>query len=217
MTDKAIVVAPQAPLPTLYENAKVAILECDSIDEVADWADRMLAMGVYARQSKDDTLRKAADRIQARAVRRVGELLQEIPRETAGQKVGKGGEPPPKSPRKEAAQAAGLSPDQAKQAIRVANVPEDEFEADVESDDPPTVTELAERGKKPAPRQPDGELDRAVARKAIAAIAKFHKMCGETDPAAVARGITTAERKALLDQAGAIAVWARWLTRELEK
>ncbi len=35
-------------------------------------------------------------------------------------------------------------------AIRVANVPEPEFEQAIESEHPPTVTELAERGKKPA-------------------------------------------------------------------
>lgn len=37
-------------------------------------------------------------------------------------------------------------------AIRVANIPEHDFERQVESDKPPTVTALAEQGKKPAPR-----------------------------------------------------------------
>ncbi len=35
-------------------------------------------MGSYARQAKDDSLRKMADRIQARAIRRCGELLRQI-------------------------------------------------------------------------------------------------------------------------------------------
>lgn len=214
--------ADAAHLPVLYEGARSAIQKCDQIDEVADWSNKAEALAVYAKQSKDDTLRKCADRIQARATRRVGELLKEIPPQ---ERLGAGRppkeiderRPPSISPRQEAARSAGLSPDQAKQAVRVANVPEEEFEADVESDDPPTVTELAERGKRPPARQPDGEADRAVARRAFAAIVKFNSMCGKTDPAAVARGITTAERKELLDQAGAIAVWARWIVRELEK
>ena len=36
------------------------------------------------------------------------------------------------------------------QAIRVANVPDAEFERQVESDDPPTIDELAKQGTKTA-------------------------------------------------------------------
>jgi hypothetical protein len=42
-------------------------------------------------------------------------------------------------------------------AVRVANVPPDEFETAVESEDPPTVTALADMGKRsrePAPSAP---------------------------------------------------------------
>jgi hypothetical protein len=93
-----------------------------------------------------------ADRIQARAIRRCGQLLREIAPSA-------GGRPPDETPetregalpssRKSAADAAGLSEHRRKTALRVANVPEDEFEEAVEADDPATVTELAERGKKP--------------------------------------------------------------------
>jgi hypothetical protein len=57
-----------------------------------------------------------------------------------------GGTAPPIS-QAEAGRKAGLSPDQIKQAIRVANIPADKFESLVESDNPPTVTQLAEMGK----------------------------------------------------------------------
>jgi hypothetical protein len=46
-------------------------------------------------------------------------------------------------------EAARISPRQGKTALRVARVNGKEFEEAVESDDPPTVTALAERGKKP--------------------------------------------------------------------
>jgi hypothetical protein len=49
--------------------------------------------------------------------------------------------------RSEAAKDANLSSHQRKAALRVANVPKAEFEKAVESPNPPTVTELAERGK----------------------------------------------------------------------
>jgi hypothetical protein len=43
-----------------------------------DWADEAKALDSYARQVNDDSMHKMADRIQGRAVRRAGELLQEI-------------------------------------------------------------------------------------------------------------------------------------------
>jgi hypothetical protein len=57
---------------------KRAIAECSRIDECQTWADKAEAMASYAKQSKDDSLRKMADRIQARAIRRCGELLKQI-------------------------------------------------------------------------------------------------------------------------------------------
>jgi hypothetical protein len=48
----------------------------------------------------------------------------------------------------QAGKAAGLSKHQIKQAVRVANVPRDEFERLVESDSPPSVSTLARIGIK---------------------------------------------------------------------
>ena len=41
-------------------------------------------MASYARQAKDESLRKQADRIQARAIRRCGELLKQIEPDKGG-------------------------------------------------------------------------------------------------------------------------------------
>ena len=95
------------------------------------------------RNAATDTLRKMADRIQARAIDRCGELLKAIePGKPGPRSVGAS---PPIS-RAQAARDAGLSRDQRHTALRVASIPRDEFERLVESDDPPTVTELARRG-----------------------------------------------------------------------
>ena len=64
----------------------------------------------------------------------------------------KGTDTQPFHSRENAASQAGLSQHQAKQAIRVANVPAEEFERQVESANPPAVAKLAEQGKKPAPK-----------------------------------------------------------------
>lgn len=98
-----------------------------------------------------------ADRIQARAIRRCGELLKQVEAGTGKNnqytQVKQVGAVPLHS-RQSAATDAGLSERQRKTALRVANVPEPEFHQAVESEAPPTVTQLAEIGKqsKPKPR-----------------------------------------------------------------
>lgn len=85
------------------------------------------------------TLIKLATRIQARAVRRAGELLKLVePQQGARSDLGS------VTTRSEVADAAGLSEHQRKTALRVASVPAEDFEAQVESDAPPTVTALGE-------------------------------------------------------------------------
>ncbi len=137
-----------ARLPAAYEAAKVALKKCSRMDECKDWADKMAALASYARQSEDKSLMRAAVRISARATQRVGELLDLVDSGT-GAHLKRGGAPPLLKNRKRAAAEAGLSADQAKTALRVANVPKDLFEELVESENPPTVTALAEQGTKP--------------------------------------------------------------------
>jgi hypothetical protein len=125
----------------------VALSECTRIDECQDWADEAEALASYAKQAQDDDLRKMADRIQARAIRRCGELLQQI-RAGQGARDGKReeGTLPPLT-RTRVATDAGLSEHRRKTAIRVSRIPDPEFEEAVEADEPATVTSLAERGR----------------------------------------------------------------------
>ena len=96
--------------------------------------------------SDDDTLRKLADRIQSRAVRCCGDLLKVY--RAPGTRTDKPNTGTVARSQKEAATEAGMSQRQRETAVSVANVPTEQFEAAVESDDPPTVTALAEQGKK---------------------------------------------------------------------
>ncbi len=146
------VTAPQLPalpsiqnakLPATYSAARAALEKCSRIDECQDWADKAEALASYAKQAGDNAMHKMADRIQARAVQKCGELMKAI--EPAKTHHACGDAP---TSRSKAAKDAGLSRDQKVTALRVASVPTDEFEQLVESDKPPTVTELAERGKK---------------------------------------------------------------------
>jgi hypothetical protein len=68
-----------------YQVARKAISKCSKIDESKSWSDKAAALVSYARQARDHTLRIMAGRIQARTVRRCGELLKEV---TAGRALG---------------------------------------------------------------------------------------------------------------------------------
>jgi hypothetical protein len=169
-----------APLSATYEAAKTALAQCSNIDECQDWADKAEAMASYARQAADETLRKLADRIQERAVRRLGELLKQYDGRGNNQH-GDGGVPT----QKEAAEAAGVSERQRKTAVRVANVPDAVFETAVESGAPPTVTQLADIGKQTKPtRQIDPD---ALA--ALSAINKFADFSSKNNPQFVASAV----------------------------
>jgi len=136
-----------AQLPASYENAKTALANCSSMDECKDWADKAKALASYARQSQDESLRKMAIRIQARAIRRAGELLKQImPKQGARTDLELSAGTDTMLNRKQAAEDAGFSHRQRNDALRVATLGEDEFTHQVESDNPPTVTKLAEQG-----------------------------------------------------------------------
>ncbi len=74
----------------------------------------------------------------AEAAQRAGELLKQIEPAKPGPKPEIGMGDHTQFGRQEAGERAGMSPHQAKQAIRVANVPASEFERQVESSNPPT-------------------------------------------------------------------------------
>lgn len=209
-----------ARLPQTYEAAKHALATCSEIDECKDWADKAEALASYAKQADDTSLRKTADRIQARAIRRCGELLTEIKQARGANQNIRGGTPP-KVTRTSVARAAGLSDDQRKQALRVAKVPEQEFEEAVESDDPPTVTELAERGKATVPRPilDLGGRDPAefsASTDAQGDLRRLFERTAKTPPAVVVRGAFAKERDPMCLHAEACLAWLQELVSELE-
>jgi hypothetical protein len=174
-----------ARLPDTYEQAKIALASCERIDECNTWANEAEALASYAKMADDDSLRIMADRIQARAVNRMGELLKE--HDGRGDHRKSGGTPT--SSRREVAEQAGISKDQQVQAVRVANVPRDQFEAAVEGDNPPTVTALAEMGKKVRTVLPE-DFKRAT--HLIGTVKRFAEFCTENNPEEVAPGVLPA-------------------------
>lgn len=141
-----------ASLPQTYQAAQAALAQCSQVDECKNWADKAAALASYARQSEDQELERMAQRIRARAIRRAGELLNQIEPSKGGRpsKTKDGGVP--SFTRSDAARDAGMSERQQKTALRIANVPEREFEQQIEAPKPPTLSQLASQGT--TPRQP---------------------------------------------------------------
>lgn len=162
-------VAADAALPQRYEAARSAIAECERIDECKSWSDKAAALASYARQAKDDSLRVMSIRIQARAERRCGELLKQI-------EPARGHENGSAPTRSGAAKDAGLSEHQRKTALRIANVLPADFDRQVESAKPPTVTQLADQGRMSRVRTPD-DLTAEYFKAACTALHQFATYC----------------------------------------
>ena len=204
----------KAPLPVVYTAAQKALAECYALDECKAWADKAAALESYARQSDDETLLNLAKRIKGRAIRRCGQLLKEMEGRKGGDRKSNGGRPPVDS-RKAAGDAAGLSDHQRKQALRIATISEESFNEQIDSDIPPTLTELAVQGtnKKPVPLfdlEGISPADFQVATKVLGSVADLAMMAAVTDPEQVARGMKANEKPAFcIDLDKALA----WLTR----
>lgn len=193
-----------ATLPARYSMACDALVAAQDVDECMEWADRAAALASYARQSKDRSLLNMATRIRARAIQRCGEMVVAVPKATNiqnedGHVLG----------RTEAARRAGLSEHETRTAVAVASVPKDEFEAQVESDSPPTVTSLAKQGTATRPK-PTPRPGFADATAMLMAWRDLARKCDEHDAVVTFGGMDAAERETVRE---AMLVTREWTGR----
>lgn len=144
-----------APIPEIYEDAKRAIQTCERVVKVKKYERSARALEELGRMAEDHEIIHAARRLRLYAVRKAGEILREYKRDPEknlpqhrrdGGGPTSGGDHP--TTQREAAEEAGFSKHQEVQARRVAQVLAEEFVKAAESDDPPSVTAMAERGMK---------------------------------------------------------------------
>jgi hypothetical protein len=201
----------RASLPKTYQGAKNALAKCIQVDECKKWKDKAQALASYAKQSQDDDLLQLARRIQARAVRRCGELLGEIERSEKGGRPKKNGAGTDTVSHRQAARHAGLSKRQQTDARRVANIPASRFETLVEGKHPPTITVLAEEGKKPRPLVDLGARTPVQFKAAgvlFGLLDRFVRQSKEIDLKEAIKGLTKSDRTELHRN---VRVAARWL------
>jgi hypothetical protein len=201
-----------APLPETYETAKLALAECVRVDECKQWADRAAALASYAKQADDKALRQMAIRIQARAIRRCGELLNDIEPAQGGdrrseqwnQKDGT----VPLITREQAATDAGLSERQRKTALRVNNLPREQFDQG-RGRQAANGDKARRAGNRKAGAT--GRARRPIAFRAATAllglVTRFVVDSERLDIPSALRGFDTKEREVTIDRARTAAAW----------
>ena len=210
--------AANASLPAKYESAKVALAECERIDECKEWADKAAALASYAKQAEDQTLMNHAMRIQGRASRRIGELLKQF--DARGGDRSKSAATDTFAQR-DAAEDAGLSKRQQVSAVRIANIPAERFERAIEAPTPPTKTALAEMGRKPRETRPLVDLegrsegDFRAATRGQGELQEFAAFVATADADAIVRGSKPHEIAAMRRHVETARAWLSILSNKL--
>lgn len=144
-----------------YDAACKALADARAVDEVKDLRDKADAMRIYAMQAKNKQLEVDAAEIRIRAERRLGELIKgqkgAVGLNAGGRpKTGSDEEPVSADPRPTLAQA-GIDKKLSSRAQALADVPEEEFEAEVsewrgrvEQENERVTTRLVDAGRRAA-------------------------------------------------------------------
>jgi hypothetical protein len=199
-------------LPMSYKNAKAALAKCTTVDECRNWQDKAAAIASYALMAKDNELLTSARRVQLLAARRCGLLLKQFdarPQNASKRNNAKG----TLLSQAEAAQRAGLSKRRKDTYLRIANVPDKEFESLAEGNRPPTITTVANLGIQRRTSSDGGHHEnklrepsydaadaRAVVRRAIESLRTNAQVTSEGSDQQLAQYMapTTKTRKALV-------------------
>jgi hypothetical protein len=141
----------------LYDAMVLAITNCHRTDEVKEIRDKALALEHYARQAQNVEAERKAAEVRIRAERRAGELLKEEQKQP-GKRTDLTS--PSHSARlsdyAESKERAKISDYQAERWQKLADVPQDKFEAALSNPDSvPSTQSLINAEEKPEPAPPD--------------------------------------------------------------
>jgi len=166
-----------AALPANYQAMKVALKQCDKIDEVKDIGDKHLALATYAKEAADEELLFYAQRIHLRAQARLGELYAELTK--SGSFYG--------SPKDIGISASALT-----KAVQISKVPEGKRESLIDRTPPISRNALAWEG---TIRRPDKyaymreDAEDAYYHEACSVINNFISIIADRDPRAIVNGL----------------------------
>ncbi len=141
---------------TRYSNAKQALAEYKTVDEVKDFRDKALAIEAYAKQANDFELERDAAIARVRAERKCGELLAEMEKRKGARMNGGGVVPAVVLDDRRGLRTLsdlGITKDQSSKWQRLAAVPEREFEDAVSQPGiKPTTSHILSPKQEPPPR-----------------------------------------------------------------
>ena len=112
-----------------YQNAKNAIAEYKTVDEVKTFRDKAVAIQAYAKQANDYDLERDAAIARVRAERKCGALLRDMAKAKGNQNTGEFGGRNTLPPKQEKTLSEmGVTKDQSSKWQKLAEFPEDVFE-----------------------------------------------------------------------------------------
>jgi hypothetical protein len=144
-----------------YDAMCAAIAVCSRVDEAKEIRDKARALEVYAKQALNTEAERKAAEIRLRAERRAGQLLREM--KQRGERQDRGDN------RRKMSNGAtsqitlpdlGITRDQSSQWQQLAEIPEQEFEAEITRPDPKPTTEGLLHSRRAAKEPANFKMDR---------------------------------------------------------
>lgn len=123
-----------------YDAMCTAIAECHRVDEVKEIRDRARAFEVYAKQALNLDAERQAAQIRIRAERKAGQLLTEM-KQSGQRQNGRGSKKAESRHTTPQLKDLGISKDQSSKWQQLAEIPAEEFEAELTKPGPPMSTE----------------------------------------------------------------------------
>lgn len=124
-----------------YDAMCTAIAECRRVDEVKEIRDRARAFEVYAKQALNLEAERQAAEIRIRAERKAGELLKEMKQTGQRQRPGDNRKTSANTTSKSTLANLGITRDQSSKWQQLADIPAEEFEAEILKPGPVVSTE----------------------------------------------------------------------------
>lgn len=149
-----------------YDAACRAISECRRVDEVKDWIDKTAAIEAYGRMSRNVEIENDYAEVKLRAIRKLGELLIDVEKNTGSRGIGSAVQPPDRTIAVPTLANMGVSKNQSSQAQAIARIPAAQFEQTLsehrEDQKKVTATTMAKLNKQaadiPAPLPDENRL-----------------------------------------------------------
>tara|TARA_R110000787_G_scaffold71724_2_gene159641 strand:+ start:440 stop:1036 length:597 start_codon:yes stop_codon:yes gene_type:complete len=111
-----------------YDAMVTAIQVCERVDEVKDIRDKAVALEAYAKQANNMEAERQCALIRVRAERKCGQMLRDTEKATGNQHVNSA-QSDDSTKQIKTLSDMGITKDQSSTWQKLANVPEDEFEA----------------------------------------------------------------------------------------